>query len=62
VGPRLHNYNEVREYLEKQHPDRLRALTPRHINAPAEYWPQKELAVSSVNAAMQNHVSIHKAD
>ena len=44
MGTRLHNYNEVREYLEKQHPDWLRALTPRHINAPADYWPQKVLA------------------
>jgi hypothetical protein len=35
-------------------------LTPRHINAPAEYWPQKVLAVSSVNSAMQNYVSIHE--
>ena len=40
-GTRLHNYNEVREYLEKQHPDRLRALTPRHINAPPEYWAKR---------------------
>jgi ATP-dependent DNA ligase len=35
-------------------------LTPRHINAPADYWPQKVLAVSSVNAAMQNYVSVHE--
>jgi hypothetical protein len=40
--------------------DRLRALTPRHINAPADYWPHKVLAVSSVNALMQNHVSIYE--
>ena len=57
---RLHNYAEVRAYFEKQHPDWLRALTPRHINAPAEYWPQKVFAVSSVNAAMQNYVSIYE--
>ena len=57
---RLHNYVEVRAYLEKEHPDWLRALTPRHINAPAEYWPQKVLAVSSANAAMQNYVSIYE--
>jgi hypothetical protein len=36
---RLHNYIEVRAYLEKEHPGWLRALTPRHINAPADYWP-----------------------
>jgi hypothetical protein len=35
-------------------------VTPRHINAPAEYWPQKVLSVSSVNAAMQNYVSIYE--
>ena len=52
----LHNYNEVRAYLEKEHPDWLRALTPRHIKAPADYWPQKVLAV----AAMQNYVSIYE--
>ena len=57
---RLHNYTEVRAYLEKEHPDWLRALTPRHINAPADYWPQKVLAISSVNAAMQNYVSVHE--
>jgi hypothetical protein len=60
VGARLHNYTEVRAYLEKEHPDRLRALTPRHINAPAEYWPQKVLAASSANAATQNYVSIQE--
>jgi len=56
---RLHDYAEVRAYLEKEHPDWLRALTPRHINAPADYWPPKVVPVSSVNAAMQNYVSIH---
>jgi hypothetical protein len=30
---RLHNYAELRAYLEKEHPDWLQALTPRHINA-----------------------------
>jgi hypothetical protein len=58
VTVRLHNYAEVRAYLEQEHQDWLRALMPRHINAPADYWPQKVLAVSSANAAMQNYVSI----
>jgi hypothetical protein len=31
-------------------------LTPRRVNAPPDYWPQKVLAVSSANAAMQNYV------
>jgi len=56
---RLHSYAEVQSYLEKEHPDWLRALTAWHINAPADYWPQKVLAVSSANAAMQNYVSIY---
>ena len=60
MGTRLHNYKELRAYLEKEHPDWLRALTPRRINASADYWPQKVLAVSSANAAMQNSVSIHE--
>ena len=55
----LHDYAEIRTHLEKEHPDWLRALTPRHINAPADYWPPKVVPVSSVNAAMQNYVSIH---
>jgi hypothetical protein len=38
---RLHNYSEVQAYLEKERPNWLRALTPRHINALADYWPQK---------------------
>ena len=58
MGTRLHTYQEVREYLERGHPDWLRGLTPRHINAPPDYWPQQLLAVSSANAAMQNYVSI----
>jgi hypothetical protein len=56
----LHNYAEVRAYLEKEYPDWLRDLTPGHINAPVDYWPQKVLAVSSASAAMQNYVSIHE--
>jgi hypothetical protein len=45
VGTRLHNYAEVRAYLEKEHPDWIRALTPRHINAPPDYLLQRVLAV-----------------
>jgi len=59
MATRLHNYAEVRAYLEKEHPDWLRALTPRYINAPGDYWPQKVWAVSSANAAMQNYVRKH---
>jgi len=36
--PRLHNYAEVRGYLEKERPDWLRVWTPRHINEPALQW------------------------
>jgi hypothetical protein len=56
----LCNYSEFKAYLQKEHPDWLRALTPRHIIAPADYWPQKVLAASSVNTAMQNYLSIHE--
>ena len=59
-GHPLTYYQEVREYIEKEHADWLRALTPRHINASADYWPQKVLAVSSANAAMQNYVDIQE--
>jgi len=52
---RLHNYAEVRAYLGKEHLDWLRAFTPG-LNAPADYWPQKVLAASSMSAAMQNYV------
>jgi hypothetical protein len=62
MSVRLHNYAEVRAYLGKGAADWLRALTPARINALAECWPQKVLAVSSANAATQNYVSIHKAD
>jgi hypothetical protein len=31
MGTRLHNYREVREYLENEHLDWLGASTPRHI-------------------------------
>ena len=41
-------------------PEWLQSVTPRHLNAPADYWSQKVLAVSSVNAAMQNYISIHE--
>lgn len=34
---RLHNNPEVRAYLEKEHRDWLRALTPRHINPPPDW-------------------------
>ena len=56
----LHDYAEIRTHLEKEHPDWLRALTPRHINGPADRWSQKVWAASSTNAAMQNFVSIHE--
>jgi hypothetical protein len=59
---RLHNYAEVRAYFEKEHPDWLRALTPRHINAPADYRPQKSAGGLIRKRRMQNYVSIRKAD
>jgi hypothetical protein len=56
----LRNYNEIRVYFKKGHSNWLRALMPYHINAPAKYWLQEVFSVSSVNAAMQNHISIYE--
>jgi hypothetical protein len=35
-------YAELRDFFEKERPDRLQALIPRRINAPSVYWPQPE--------------------
>jgi hypothetical protein len=35
-------------------------LDPGSGTALAGYWPQKVLAVSSVNAAMQNYIRVHE--
>ena len=48
-GPK---YSEIRDFLEARHPEWLRALVPRIIDAPSEYWLQKVLAVAAIEAAL----------
>src|ERR1700730_11389755 len=49
-------YPELRAFIEKERPDWLQALMPRRINAPSEYWPQKVLALATIQAALSNQV------
>ena len=49
-------YPELRAFIEKERPDWLQALVPRRINAPSEYWPQKVLALATIQAALSNQV------
>ena len=51
---------KVSAYLEKEHPDWLRALTPRHINAPVDYWPQKVLTWSLRRSRLPPTYRCHK--
>ena len=43
MATRLHNYAEVRAYLEKEHPDWLRALTPRYYQRPSRLLAPESL-------------------
>jgi hypothetical protein len=54
----LRNYIEVRDYFDREHRDWLRIMTPRHINAPPDYHPQKIFAVASLNALLQNRDAV----
>jgi hypothetical protein len=54
VTASLKDYQEARDFREKEHPAWLRAMSPRRINVPSEYWPQKVWAISATNAAMMN--------
>jgi hypothetical protein len=56
----LHNYAEVRVYLEKEHPRLASSFDAALYQRASRYRPQKVLAVSSANAAMQNYVSIYE--
>jgi hypothetical protein len=57
-GVSLQNYLEARDYFEREHPDWLRIMMPRHINAPPDYHPQKIFAVASLNSLLQNRNAI----
>jgi hypothetical protein len=49
-------YPELRDFVEKERPDWLQALMPRRINAPSDYWPQKVLALATIQAAISNQL------
>jgi hypothetical protein len=50
-------YAHLKDFIEKERPDWLRALIPRHISAPSEYWPQKVLALATIQAALCNQTA-----
>lgn len=50
-------YSAIREFIEARHPEWLRALVPRLIDAPSLYWPQKVLAVAAIEAAICNQLA-----
>src|SRR5580693_7836574 len=49
-------YPELRAFIEKERPDWLQALMPRRINAPSDYWPQKVLALATIQAVISNQL------
>ena len=51
------SYEALKAFLEKERPDWIRALIPRNINAPSSYWPQKILAVSTIQAVICNQIA-----
>jgi len=50
-------YPAFKAFFEKERPDWLRALTPRIINAPSQYWPHKVLALATLNAVLCNQMN-----
>jgi hypothetical protein len=56
--PKKTSGSRGQEYFNDEHLDLLRALTPRHVNAPPDFWLQKVLATSFANAAMQNYIGV----
>jgi hypothetical protein len=53
---RPETYPQLQDFIEKERPEWLQSLMPRRINAPANYWPQKVLPLSTILAAMTNHL------
>jgi hypothetical protein len=47
-------YVALKAFVEKERPDWIRALIPRNIDAGAEYWPQKVLALSTIQGVLCN--------
>ena len=57
IASKSPTYSTVRDFLETTHPEWIRALIPRIINASAQYWPQKVLAVAAIEAALCNQIA-----
>ena len=49
-------YGELRAFVERERPDWIEALVPRRIDAPANYYPQKVLALATIQAALCNQL------
>jgi hypothetical protein len=49
-------YGEFRAFVERERPDWIEALVPRHIDAPANYYPQKVLALATIQGALCNQI------
>jgi hypothetical protein len=49
-------YGELRAFVERERPDWIEALVPRRIEAPANYYPQKVLALATIQAALCNQI------
>jgi hypothetical protein len=50
-------YVALKAFIEKERPDWIRALIPRNIDAEAEYWPQKVLALSTIQGVLCNQIA-----
>src|ERR1700746_2280699 len=50
-------YSTFKSFIEKERPDWLRALMPRNIEVPAQYWPPKVLAVAAIQGVIRNQIA-----
>jgi len=50
-------YSALKSFIEKERPDWIRALIPRNIEVPAQYWPQKVLAVATLQGVIRNQIA-----
>jgi hypothetical protein len=50
-------YSTFKSFIEKERPHWLRALLPRNIEVPAQYWPQKVLAVATIHGVIRNQIA-----
>jgi hypothetical protein len=56
--PKRHlSYAALNAFIEKECPDWSRKLIPRNIDAPAQYWPQKVLAVATIQGVLANQIA-----